>query len=1025
MTLVSQTHVKPLPFISIKNQPSINPGKSRTSMLFEHVVSRDGHKPAVISQHGTLSYDGLNHRANTLARHLLSLNVRREQVVAVALERGIEYIIALLACWKIGAAYLPLDQSLPRQRMQYMIMDSKAVCLITLMDIRMLKLDHSVISSALCLDDPEFISQLRCRSVKDLAASPTCDGLAYIIYTSGSTGTPKGVAITHSNVGSLIADIQQSREIESFDRVLLFSPFCFDASIRDIAGALMTGASLYVPKEEEVLPGNLLGTIARRKITNSVITPSVVRTCKYETLPHLRTLVVAGESSTQSLINIWGAGRRLINAYGPTEATVCSTKRVYYNAIIPERSPVSSIGRPVLNTAISILDDEGVPVSQGAIGEICITGPGVSQRGYLNLPQLTAERFAYDDSRQCASYKTGDIGRILPCGEIESLGRKASTRQVKLNGQRIELGEVEEVLRSASQVLDVAVLVSGEASSRTLCAYVVPQQQGSAFCEDPLSNYLDSVMRNALPAYSIPSRIEFIEALPLSVNKKLDTKALLATTQNRRSTTTSSAHEEQITRLEAEIAVVLLAALDVPITQIVTPCTTYAELGGTSLQASVVLRHLNKSFDSSIGFGQFYRKRVSIRYLANLIQGLDSASACPQNPDLLKLARLPYQIANSVESCNVRNHHHVLLTGATGFLGSHILVELLRARTSRISCIVRAADDAMAHNRTKSALTSWGLWQDSFSTRYHAFCGDVSEPFLGLKTDDYLQLAKDVDTVYHSAAAVNFIAPYGDLEKANVVSTVEVLRFASTFTQKRLTYISTLSVFFGAGNKISRGREEPVEDLDSGIVTGYGQSKWVSEQLVLEYARLGGHALILRPGRLFGNTINYKCPPDDFTVRLLASVLELGVSPDLRGIGGHDWQIDLTPVDYCARLVHQLSIEGQTGFRHIINNGTISFEKAVGCLGRENERIPYADWIRVIYGSKYLAPLSSLFQEPISTEDKRSAFEVLLQTTMFRNSDYHVSVSQGIGNETRSLPGVETLLHHYLGANKDIFTSIE
>ena len=992
-------------------------------MLFERVVSRHGHKPALISQQGTLNYDGLNDRANRLARHLLTLNVCREQVVAVALERGIEYIIALLACWKIGAAYLPLDQSLPRQRMEYMIMNSKAVCLITLKDIRMLKIDHSVISSALCFDDPNLIDQLRNPSVNDVAAISTYDGLAYIIYTSGSTGTPKGVAITHSNVCSLITDIQQSREIESFDRVLLFSPFCFDASIRDIAGALMTGASLYVPREEEILPGNLLRTIAQRRITNSVITPSVLRTCTYEPLPHLRTLVVAGEASTQTLINIWGAGRRLINAYGPTEATVCSTKRVYYDGISPEGSPASSIGRPVLNTTISILDDEGVPVSHGAVGEICITGPGVSHRGYLNLPQLTAERFGYDNSRQFASYKTGDMGRILPCGEIESLGRKASTRQVKLNGQRIELGEVEEVLRSAPQVLDVAVLINGEAGSRTLCAYVVPQREGSAFCKDTLSSYLDSIMRNALPAYSIPSRIEFIGELPLSVNKKLDTKALLAKTQNGRFTT-SSTHEEQITPLEARIAVVLLEALELPITQTVISCTSYAELGGTSLQASVILRHLNKSFGSNIGFGQFYRKRVSIRYLADFIQGLDSASACAQSRDLLKLAKLPYQIASSVEPCSVRNQYHVLLTGATGFLGSQILMELLNTGTSRISCIVRAADDTSAYHRVKSALTSWGLWQDSFETRYHAFCGDVSEPFLGLKTDDYLTLAKDVDTVYHSAAAVNFITSYKDLEKANVTSTVEVLRFASTFTQKRLTYVSTLSVFFGAGNKISRGMETPVEDLNAGIVTGYGQSKWVSEQLVLEYARLGGHALILRPGRLFGNTINYTCPPDDFTVRLLASVLELGVAPDLREIGGQEWQIDLTPVDYCARLVHQLSVEGQTGLRHIINNDTISFEKAVSCLGCESQRITYADWTEVIDGSNYLAPLSSLFQEPIAIEDKRGVFEVLLQTTMFRTSDYEVSVSKGMSNETQSLPGVETLLNNYLYANKDIFIGV-
>ena len=157
----------------------------------------------------------------------------------------------------------------------------------------------------------------------------------------------------------------------------------------------------------------------------------------------------------------------------------------------------------------------------------------------------------------------------------------------------------------------------------------------------------------------------------------------------------------------------------------------------------------------------------------------------------------------------------------------------------------------------------------------------------------------------------------------------------------------------------------------------------------------------------------------------MASVLELGVAPDLHGVAGQAWRIDLTPVDFCARLVHQLSLEGQTGLRHIINNETISFENAVGCLGRENQRIPYADWIRIIDGSKYLAPLSSLFQEPISTEEKRSVFEVLLQTTLFRNSDYEVSVSKGVGSETQCLPGVEMLLNQYLGANKDIFTRTE
>ena len=299
--------------------------------LFEKVASKTPEKLALVSRRGALSYARLNERANQLARHLRSLGTGLECVVAVAMERGIEYIVAMLAIWKIGATYLPLDQSLPAKRMQYIMSDSGASCLITVEKIIEEKSLGMKSGMTLCLDEKKLIDRLKAAPTTDISPVSYHDKFAYIIYTSGTTGNPKGVAITHGSVFNLIDDIRHSREIEPSDRVLLFSPFCFDASIRDIGGALMLGASLYVPEEEEIQPGNLVKTIAQHGITNSVITPSVLRTCTWEHLPDLKTIVIAGEAADASLIRTWGAGRQLVNAYGPTEATVCSTKWVYYD----------------------------------------------------------------------------------------------------------------------------------------------------------------------------------------------------------------------------------------------------------------------------------------------------------------------------------------------------------------------------------------------------------------------------------------------------------------------------------------------------------------------------------------------------------------------------------------------------------------------------------------------------------------------------------------------------------------------
>ncbi len=249
-----------------------------------------------------------------------------------------------------------------------------------------------------------------------------------------------------------------------------------------------------------------------------------------------------------------------------------------------------------------------------------------------------------------------------------------------------------------------------------------------------------------------------------------------------------------LTPLEKEIAAALLEALSLPTEQVLSPGTTYEELGGGSLQASLTLRHLNRSIGCKIQLGQFYRRDISIRHLADLISGEQQQQANLLPEDLLARSALPRDIVYSIRAPESYRHEHIFLTGSTGFLGSHLLAEILNTGSARVSCIVRAPDNDTAWNRIKAALQNWDLWEDSFGSRLDAFCGDVCKPFLGLPTNEYLYLAKTVDTIYHSAAAVSFIAAYAELEEANVTGTIEILRFASTLTQAADLHLNSLRI---------------------------------------------------------------------------------------------------------------------------------------------------------------------------------------------------------------------------------------
>ena len=492
--------------------------------LFEKQVERTPEAIAVVYEGVQLTYAQLNARANQLARYLRDQGVEPDQLVGICVERSLEMVLGLLGILKAGGAYVPLDPSYPAERLAYMLRDAAPKVLLTQERLRETVPQSG--AEVIALDgDWSEIAQQPVSNLDGRTLGQHSRQLAYVIYTSGSTGEPKGVMVEHRSVCNLFA-AQAVFEVGTSSRILQFASISFDASVFEMVMALCRGASLHVVRPELVLTGEeLVRVVSERQVTHLTLTPSVLATIPEQAdLSSIQTLITAGEALSRSQVERASVGRRLFNAYGPTEATVwaslhpCSVGEVD----VP-------IGRPISNTQIYILDGERQPLPIGVVGEIYIGGAGVA-RGYLKRPELTAERFVKDPfqaDHPARMYRTGDLGRWRADGTIEYLGRNDS--QVKIRGYRIELGEIEAQLVLHALVSEAVVLAREDApGEKRLVAYVIPQEKDATLSVEELRNQL----KGALPEYMVPSAFVVLESLPLTANGKLDRRALPAPDQD-------------------------------------------------------------------------------------------------------------------------------------------------------------------------------------------------------------------------------------------------------------------------------------------------------------------------------------------------------------------------------------------------------------------------------------------------------------------------------------------------------------
>ena len=621
--------------ISWNNSKTDYPQEQCIHQLFEAQVERTPKAIAVVFEEQSLTYTELNHRANQLAHYLRTLGVGAEVLVGISLERSLEMIIGLLAILKAGGAYLPLAPDYPTERLLFMLEDSQASFLITHSSL-LAKLPPYQ-ATLICLDEIEEQIAQYCQD--NLQNGLTVSNLANVIYTSGSTGKPKGVMVEHRGLVNLALAQIQSFAVNHNSRVLQFASFSFDACISEILMTFGSGATLYLAQKNDLLPGQpLIERLVKNGITHVTLPPSALVVLPKESLPNLQTLIVAGEACSLDLVKQWSVGRNFFNAYGPTEASVCATI-----AQCSQDDLIVTIGKAIANVQVYILDAFLQPVPVGVSGELYIGGVGVA-RGYLNRPELTAERFipnpfdppltplkkggdkSYEtfkkgEEQPSKLYKTGDLARYLPDGNIEYLGR--IDNQVKVRGFRIELGEIEAVLSQCPDVQNTAVIVREDTpGDKRLVAYVVLTSNSQITTSE-----LRQFLANQLPAYLVPNTFVILDNLPLTPNGKCDRRSLPIPDDQTRKNIPKIGPRNLVELQLAQIWSEILGINNIGIQD------NFFELGGHSLLAVSLINRIEQKLDKRLPLTSLFQNGT----IAGLAQLLAQETTQPASSLLIAI----------------------------------------------------------------------------------------------------------------------------------------------------------------------------------------------------------------------------------------------------------------------------------------------------------------------------------------------------------------------------------------------------
>jgi len=589
------------------------PFQSCVHNLFEAQVIKSPSATAIIFGDEKISYQDLNAKANKLARFLIMHNVNKEDLIGICLDRSIEMIICLLAVLKSGAAYVPLDPEYPDVRIEQMIRESQMSVILT--DVITFYRIKIVAEHVVRIDDTDTAGQISIQSEENLDPEfrrVMSSDLAYVIFTSGSTGTPKGVMVEHRGLINLYEWYASCIYSNSEEKNLLISSLSFDLTQKNIFSTLLHGHILVIPKMRYFDKEKIIECAKKNDITLINCAPSAWKVLYHSggqlNLPKLRSLVLGGEALDSIDFNDLfsnNPGLRVFNSYGPTE---CSDVSAYFKIdAAPKKTTKIPIGKGIPNTLHYILDGQLQPVPIGVVGELYIGGVGVA-RGYFNQSMLTFENFfqnPFEKGERNRIYRTSDLCRYLPSGEIEFCGRK--DQQIKIRGNRVELGEVEKTLLNHPEIKDVVVLCKNSIpQGKHLVAFLVLNNDFEV-------NLFREYLKNLLPYFMIPSYFFVVDKIPVTENGKIDKNSLLNL-----DVTSSENVAEEMTLMQKEISKVFAKHLGFD--KFSLDDDLFA-IGGDSIMVVRIFSEINRDFGVNIGVDKiFSSKNITIRWVVNLVE---------------------------------------------------------------------------------------------------------------------------------------------------------------------------------------------------------------------------------------------------------------------------------------------------------------------------------------------------------------------------------------------------------------------
>ncbi|GIH19415.1 hypothetical protein Raf01_75870 [Rugosimonospora africana] len=932
--------------------------------LFRAAAREDGHRIAV--EHGDykLSYAQLAGKADDLAGQLHQAGVRHGDLIPLLVADSAELPVVLLAVMSLSAAFVPVDERWPRPRLVEVLARLDAP--VVLATPGQAESARRTGASAVIEVD---VRDLRTTVAAPDVPGPTCADLAYGFFTSGSTGRPK--CALNGHLGLLNRFLTMSRRFHADGAVVLQnSSHVFDASLWQLLWPLTTGARVVIPIRDGIVDlAETARVIARHRVTMTDFVPSIFNALVAlaeadpqvsADLASMRRVLIGGEEISSRAVHRFRQllpNVRVTNTYGPTE---CSIGSVFHEVEDGESIP---LGRAIDNTAAVVLDDAMRPVPAGTIGQIHIGGDCVG-RGYLGDPKRTRAAFVPNPFPTLPGefvYRTGDLGWKDEAGVLHFAGRR--DHQVKIGGVRIELAEIEAALTGHTAVRDAKVVVAEGVHRRRLVAFVITD---GVLDRDELAGHL----AERLPTALIPKEVRFLAAFPLTPNGKTDRAALARLASESFVSGQGVVGVAPENDLQHQIAAAWATVLGCSVPGIT---TSFFDLGGDSLSALRLALELGRVVGRRVSVRDVVA-RPTVRDQALLAQSRTADPVAPPT-DLQADRALPDDVCR--ETADVWTPGTVLLTGATGFVGVHLLHELLTTTDLPVVCLVRAANRAAALYRLERTLERYGLRESCPVERIVPLVGDLTAPRLGVTADEYVTLASSVHTIVHSAAMVNLLLDYRSHRATNVHGTIELLRLAGAGRCKQLHHVSTLGVFGGA-NPGDPVPETLTPDEHAPPSDGYSQSKWVAEQLVLAARRRGIPSSVYRLGELGPNASTGIPSERGLVDALLCTAVDLGVSPVTSVV------IDYTPVDHVARLLVAALVRGRIGHTyHPIRPTGFALDELFTAIRQWSASAPvsYDRFWEALASTEGSLRLRALLPEPVATAAADPLAAVFADTT--------------------------------------------